>query len=49
MEEKKLMLKEKCTSCQTDLCIPGGYAGTGLCGPCATGESETLEERGESW
>lgn len=25
------------------------YAGTGLCGPCATGESETLEERGDSW
>ena len=39
----------KCEVCGCDLCIEGGYAGTGMCGPCATGEAETLEEIGESW
>ena len=38
-----------CESCKTPLFIPGGYGGTGLCGPCCTGEAETLEEMGESW
>lgn len=38
-----------CLTCSTELTIPGGYGGTDLCGPCCTGESETLEERGETW
>ena len=23
---------------------PGGYGGTGMCGPCATGDSSTIDE-----
>lgn len=38
-----------CDACGTELSFPGGYAGTDLCGPCCTGESETLAERGETW
>ena len=34
----------KCLSCGTELLIKGGYSGTDLCGPCATGEAETLNE-----
>lgn len=53
-EQKKQPAKEKapcgkCDSCGTPLGIPGGMAGTGLCGPCCTGESETLDEKGDSW
>ena len=39
----------KCTSCDTELGIKGGMGGTDLCGPCCTGESETIDERGETW
>ena len=38
-----------CIVCECDLTIPGGYDQTGLCGPCCTGEAETLEERGVTW
>lgn len=38
-----------CEVCGTELYKRGGYADTGMCGPCCTGESETLEERGETW
>lgn len=38
-----------CDSCETPLFIKGGMAGTGLCGPCCTGESETLNEMGDTW
>ena len=40
---------KKCISCGTHLFLRGGYGGTDLCGPCCTGESETLEEAGEEW
>lgn len=39
----------KCETCETQLGIVGGMGGTELCGPCCTGESETLTEIGESW
>lgn len=38
-----------CITCETPLGIPGGMGGTGMCGPCCTGESETLSEFGETW
>ncbi len=38
-----------CIVCNTDLGIPGGMADTGMCGPCCTGEAETLSELGETW
>jgi hypothetical protein len=39
----------ECVVCLQPLGIPGGMGGTGLCGPCCTGEAATLEERGETW
>lgn len=33
-----------CDVCENDLFTPGGYGGTGMCGPCATGEAATLLE-----
>ncbi len=39
----------RCISCETELGIPGGFGGTGLCGPCCTGESETLEDKFRDW
>ena len=41
--------KWACTSCGTPLGLKNGMVGTGLCGPCCTGESETLYEKGETW
>ena len=44
--------KEKqptCDGCGQPLGIPGGYGGTGLCGPCCTGEADTITEMGETW
>lgn len=38
-----------CGACECELGIPGGYGGSGLCGPCATGESSTLEEKYDTW
>lgn len=38
-----------CIVCAQPLGIPGGYGETDMCGPCATGEAATLEERGETW
>jgi hypothetical protein len=38
-----------CESCGQPLDKTGGMAGTGLCGPCCTGESETLGEIFETW
>ena len=34
----------KCAVCETALTSPGGYGGTGMCGPCTTGEAETVLE-----
>ena len=39
----------RCESCDQQLGIPGGYADSGLCGPCCTGEAETRTEVGETW
>ena len=39
----------ECISCGQPLIIPGGMAGTGLCGPCCTGDASTIEEMGETW
>jgi hypothetical protein len=38
-----------CEVCKTALSKSGGYANSGMCGPCCTGEAETLEEFGETW
>lgn len=35
--------------CGVALGVPGGYCETDMCGVCATGEAELLEERGETW
>ena len=39
----------QCSVCEQPLYKKGGYAGLGMCGPCATGEAATLDERGEEW
>lgn len=46
---KKFVTKEICQVCEQELGIPGGYAGTGMCGPCCTGDASTLEEKFEEW
>lgn len=33
-----------CEVCRTYLLQPGGYCGTGLCGPCCTGEADTVDK-----
>lgn len=38
-----------CIACETELGLRGGMSGTDLCGPCCTGEAETLNEYGETW
>lgn len=35
--------RETCSGCGNTLFEPGGFAGTGLCGPCCTGEADTIE------
>lgn len=32
----------QCSTCGTWLLQPGGFHATGLCGPCCTGEAETI-------
>ena len=34
----------KCEVCEAELMSPGGYGGTGMCGPCTTGEADTIGE-----
>ena len=41
--------KWNCTVCGAKFSKRGGYAGTDLCGPCCTGEAETIEEFGTEW
>ncbi len=31
-----------CEVCEAPLMSDGGYGGTGMCGPCTTGEAETV-------
>lgn len=33
-----------CAVCGTPLCTQGGCAGTGMCGPCCTGDAATAGE-----
>lgn len=40
---------KRCIVCNQPLVLEGGFAGTDMCGPCATGESDTIEEIGKSW
>ncbi len=51
--KKKKRRKKKsphvCEVCEQPLGLTGGYSGTGLCGPCCTGEAETAEEKYETW
>lgn len=42
-------IDEACLSCGEPLGLKGGMGGTGLCGPCCTGEAATLDEFGETW
>lgn len=35
---------DKCTVCDTPLIEPGGCAGSGMCGPCCTGDASTAGE-----
>lgn len=39
----------RCLACDCQLGLVGGFGGTRMCGPCATGEAKTLEEFGETW
>lgn len=34
----------KCICCEQPLLQPRGYAGTDMCGPCTTGEADTIGE-----
>ena len=34
----------KCIICGTPLIVPGGCAGTGMCGPCCLGDASTAGE-----
>lgn len=38
-----------CFICGAKLGLRGGMSGTNLCGPCCTGESESLDEFGYNW
>ena len=33
-----------CEVCEAPLMSRGGYGGTGMCGPCTTGEADTIGE-----
>ena len=39
----------RCLSCETPLGKPGGYESTKLCGPCCTGEAETVSDFTVEW
>lgn len=39
----------RCAACHQALGKAGGFEGSGLCGPCATGDAESLDEKGETW
>jgi hypothetical protein len=34
----------RCDGCNVPLLQPHGYEGAGLCGPCCTGEADSLEQ-----
>ena len=39
----------RCMVCNTNLGVAGGYANTDMCGPCCTGEADTITEKGHTW
>lgn len=39
----------KCSVCKQQLYKKGGYGGSGMCGPCCTGDASTIDEVGEEW
>jgi len=39
----------RCIVCEQELGLRGGYGGTDMCGPCCTGEAETLEDQFIEW
>lgn len=39
----------RCLSCGCPLFVTSGYNGTGMCGPCATGDPATHDKVGISW
>ena len=39
----------QCICCEQPLYKKGGYAGSGMCGPCCTGEAATIDELGDEW
>jgi len=38
-----------CSVCKQSLYKKGGYGGTGMCGPCCTGDASTIDEAGQEW
>ena len=40
---------QQCIVCGGKLYLRGGYAHTGMCGPCCTGDAETAQEAGKTW
>lgn len=38
-----------CDACGQELGLRGGYSGQDLCGPCCTGEADTLDEKFIEW
>lgn len=47
--EPRKKRKPRCAACGQPMSTGAGYGGTGLCGPCATGDADTLDEIGETW
>ena len=43
-EDKSTSKVKVCVVCGTPLIEPGGCAGTGMCGPCCTGDASTAGE-----
>lgn len=49
IQKRKKRSIQHCEACGTQLYIKGGYANTGLCGPCCMGESALIDEAGQTW
>lgn len=47
--QRESRTNKKCIVCNQHLGIPGGYANSGMCGPCCTGDAATIEEIGTTW
>ena len=40
---------KSCDACGCELGLKGGFSGLDLCGPCCTGEADTLEDKFILW